>query len=128
MFVCKRIGFHWLALTLTVAALVFGSRFGQLATSVSAQEAKAESKPAPDLFKVKLETTQGDVVIEVHRDWSPHGVDRFYELIRARYFDDSRFHRTIAGLRRVRDTWRGNQRTFDARLIQATSSRQRTRG
>ena len=52
---------------------------------------------APDLFRVKLETTAGDIVLEVHRDWAPIGADRFYELINAKFFDDSRFFRVVAG-------------------------------
>jgi peptidyl-prolyl cis-trans isomerase A (cyclophilin A) len=36
-------------------------------------------------------------VIEAHRDWSPHGADRFYNLVRAGYYDDSRFYRVIKG-------------------------------
>src|SRR6185437_12030773 len=52
---------------------------------------------APGLFRVQVETTAGDFTIEVHRDWAPHGADRFYDLIRAKYYDDSRFFRVVAG-------------------------------
>jgi peptidyl-prolyl cis-trans isomerase A (cyclophilin A) len=52
---------------------------------------------APDIYRVKLETTAGNFVIEVHRDWAPHGADRFYELVSTRYYDDSRFFRVVAG-------------------------------
>jgi homoserine O-acetyltransferase len=52
---------------------------------------------APDIFRVKFETTAGSFVIEAHRDWAPHGADRFYELVRTRYYDDSRFFRVVAG-------------------------------
>jgi peptidyl-prolyl cis-trans isomerase A (cyclophilin A) len=44
---------------------------------------------------VRLETTKGDVVLEVTRAWAPHGADRFLELVRARYYDDSRLFRVI---------------------------------
>lgn len=44
-----------------------------------------------------METTKGEMVIEVRRDWSPHGADRFYNLVRAGYYDDSRFYRVIQG-------------------------------
>ena len=33
----------------------------------------------------------------MHRDWAPHGADRFYELVTARYFDDNRFFRVVKG-------------------------------
>jgi homoserine O-acetyltransferase len=52
---------------------------------------------APDVFRVKFETTAGSFVIEAHRLWSPHGADRFYQLIRTQYYDDSRFFRVVPG-------------------------------
>ncbi len=52
---------------------------------------------APPLYRVKIETTQGNFVMEVHRDWAPIGADRFYNLVRAGFYDDSRFFRVIAG-------------------------------
>jgi homoserine O-acetyltransferase len=52
---------------------------------------------APPLFQVKLSTTQGDFTIEAHRDWAPRGVDRFYNMVRAGFYDDSRFYRVIRG-------------------------------
>jgi len=51
----------------------------------------------PETFRVKFETTAGNFVIEAHRDWSPHGADRFYSLVRAKYYDDSRFFRVVPG-------------------------------
>jgi cyclophilin family peptidyl-prolyl cis-trans isomerase len=59
--------------------------------------APAMNSRAPDLFDVRLETSKGEIVIEVHRDWSPHGADRFYNLVRAGYYDDARFFRVIQG-------------------------------
>jgi peptidyl-prolyl cis-trans isomerase A (cyclophilin A) len=52
---------------------------------------------APAVFRVEFETTSGSFIIEVHRDWSPHGADRFYDLVRAKYYDDSRFFRVVPG-------------------------------
>lgn len=52
---------------------------------------------APTVFRVKVETTAGSFIIEAHRDWSPHGADRFYELVRTRYYDDTRFFRVVPG-------------------------------
>jgi cyclophilin family peptidyl-prolyl cis-trans isomerase len=51
---------------------------------------------APAIYRVKVETTQGDFVMEIHRDWAPIGADRFYNLVRAGFYDDSRFFRVIA--------------------------------
>jgi homoserine O-acetyltransferase len=46
---------------------------------------------------MKVDTTAGNFIIEVHREWSPHGADRFYSLVRAKYYDDSRFFRVVPG-------------------------------
>jgi peptidyl-prolyl cis-trans isomerase A (cyclophilin A) len=50
---------------------------------------------APDLFLAEFTTTKGDFVIEVHRDWAPHGADRFYNLVKLGFYDDTRFFRAI---------------------------------
>lgn len=34
-------------------------------------------------------------MIEARREWAPHGADRFYNLVRAGYYDQARFHRVI---------------------------------
>jgi peptidyl-prolyl cis-trans isomerase A (cyclophilin A) len=52
---------------------------------------------AQDTARVKLDTTAGSIVIELHRSRAPLGVDRFVELVRAGYFDRSSFFRVIAG-------------------------------
>ncbi len=58
---------------------------------------KAVPVVVPDVFRVKFETSQGDFVVEVTRAWAPHGVDRFHELVRMRYFDQGRFFRVVKG-------------------------------
>ncbi|HEX3645976.1 MAG TPA: peptidylprolyl isomerase [Vicinamibacterales bacterium] len=55
------------------------------------------SDAAPAVFRVRLDTTKGPIVIEVHRDWAPQGADRFHELVTAGYFDDNRFFRVVKG-------------------------------
>jgi len=52
---------------------------------------------APDTYVVKLETTKGDVLIDVHREWAPRGADRFYNLVKVGYFDDVAFFRVVEG-------------------------------
>jgi peptidyl-prolyl cis-trans isomerase A (cyclophilin A) len=52
---------------------------------------------APETYKVKLETTKGDVVIEVTRAWAPNGADRFYNLVKIGYYDGTMFFRVIGG-------------------------------
>ncbi len=46
---------------------------------------------------MRLETTKGAIVIELHRDWAPNGVDRFRALVSSGYYDDTRFFRVVAG-------------------------------
>ena len=50
---------------------------------------------APPTFRVRLDTSKGPIVIEVHREWAPRGADRFYELVASRYYDDTRFFRVV---------------------------------
>jgi len=58
----------------------------------------AFSKAAPGVFHVALETTKGVIELEVHRDWSPHGADRFYNLVRNGYYNNTAWFRVRAGL------------------------------
>lgn len=55
------------------------------------------NETAPDSFQVRFETTRGDFVVESRREWAPHGVDRFYDLVRAGFYDDTRFFRVLDG-------------------------------
>lgn len=57
---------------------------------------KATAK-APDKFKAKFATTAGDFTIEVTREWSPLGADRFYNLIQVGFFEDIAIFRAIEG-------------------------------
>ncbi len=51
----------------------------------------------PEKFRVEFETSKGNFIVEAHREWSPHGVDRFHELVRIHYFNNSRFFRVLPG-------------------------------
>src|SRR5437868_6892277 len=53
--------------------------------------------PGPALYHVHLHTTQGDMLIEVHRDWAPRAADRFYNLVRNGYYDHNKIWRIRAG-------------------------------
>ena len=52
---------------------------------------------APDDFTVELDTTKGPVLLDVHRAWAPHGADRFYNLVKIGFYDDTAFFRVIDG-------------------------------
>jgi cyclophilin family peptidyl-prolyl cis-trans isomerase len=70
---------------------------------------------SPADYRVRLETSKGAIVIAVHRDWAPHGADRFHELVTSGYYDGARFFRVrpgmfvqfgIAGDPKVAQAWR----------------------
>jgi peptidyl-prolyl cis-trans isomerase A (cyclophilin A) len=52
---------------------------------------------SPATYRAKFSTTQGDFVIEVHRDWAPNGADRFYNLVKNGFYDDTAFFRVVEG-------------------------------
>jgi homoserine O-acetyltransferase len=88
-------------------------------------------EPAPAVYRVKLDTTAGAIVLEVHRDWAPIGADRFYNLVRAGFYDDSRFYRVtnrfvqfgIAGVPAVASVWQNRNLSDDP--VKETNTRGR---
>ena len=54
-------------------------------------------QPGPETYRVRVETTRGDFVLEVERKLAPNGADRFYHLVQSGYYDDSRFFRAVPG-------------------------------
>jgi len=50
---------------------------------------------APAMYRVVFTTSKGPFTVEVHRDWAPHGADRFYELVQAGFYDGNRFFRVV---------------------------------
>lgn len=73
--------------------------------------------PAEGTFKVRFETTAGNFVVLVHRDWAPRGAQRFYELVEAKFYDQCRFFRVVPdfmvqfginGDPNVQDKWKKN--------------------
>lgn len=55
------------------------------------------TQTAPATYKARFTTTKGDFVIEVRRDWAPQGADRFYNLVKMGYYNDTPFFRVIEG-------------------------------
>ncbi|HEX6693953.1 MAG TPA: peptidylprolyl isomerase [Longimicrobiales bacterium] len=51
----------------------------------------------PDTFLVAMQTSRGEIVIQVVREWSPLGAWRFYNLVRTGFFDGARFYRVLPG-------------------------------
>src|SRR5687767_11673767 len=53
------------------------------------------TEQAPATYKVKFDTTVGPVVIQVTRAWAPNGADRFYNLVKNGFYDDTKFFRVV---------------------------------
>ncbi|MCU0373764.1 MAG: peptidylprolyl isomerase [Chitinophagaceae bacterium] len=56
---------------------------------------KWTKQKAPEVFKARFETTQGNFDIEARREWSPAGVDRLYQLIKHSYFTNIPVYRVV---------------------------------
>src|SRR5580692_5533426 len=86
------IRFAALLLALTIAVPAFAQPAGpSLANPTSLRE------QAPPTYKVKFDTSKGPFEVEVHRDWAPAGADRFYNLVKNGFFDNTRFFRVVSG-------------------------------
>lgn len=75
-----------------------------VAPAVDSDAAKAKllepdklTETAPDTFVVNAVTTKGSIKFELHRDWAPNGVDRFYNLVKAGFFSDIALFRMAQG-------------------------------
>ena len=55
------------------------------------------TETAPETYQVRFETSVGPIVVQVNRAWSPNGADRFYNLVKNGYYDDTRFYRVVEG-------------------------------
>ena len=67
---------------------------GSLGISAFADEAK-KTEQSPDTYKVLFETSKGNFTIEIHREWSPNGADRFHKLVESGFYNDCRFFRVV---------------------------------
>jgi len=78
-------------------------------TTTEAEAAAPHAKPgnllkpltlketAPDKYEVLFKTTRGDFTVLVTRAWSPTGADRFYNLVKAHFYDNTAFFRVVPG-------------------------------
>jgi peptidyl-prolyl cis-trans isomerase A (cyclophilin A) len=53
--------------------------------------------PKENGFRMKFETSSGEVVVEVDPDLAPKGAERLRELVAGNYFDGARFFRVVPG-------------------------------
>ena len=80
------------------AALAFALGVGLAGCSGSSKASTAADPPlAPATYSVVLNTTKGPVTIKVTRSLAPKGAQRFYELVKAGYYDGARFYRVVPG-------------------------------
>jgi peptidyl-prolyl cis-trans isomerase A (cyclophilin A) len=115
---------EWAAMRLLVVgmvALLFavleGASLGQDRRSLLLDPgARVFAEPAPARSTIRLDTSKGNIDIEVVRSWSPRGADRFVALVRQGYYDETRFFRVrpgrwvqfgINGDPAVAQAWRG---------------------
>jgi len=78
-----------------VAASVFAQGSGVDLSKAKLRTPAQLTEQAPEKFKAKFDTSKGAFVVEVHRDWAPKGADRFYNLVKNGFFDDTRFFRVV---------------------------------
>jgi peptidyl-prolyl cis-trans isomerase A (cyclophilin A) len=50
---------------------------------------------APDTFRAEFITSKGNFTVEVYRSWSPLGCDRFYQLVRSGYYNNTVVFRVV---------------------------------
>src|SRR4030095_7014258 len=84
-----------LTLALTIPSLAIAQTGGPDLAKLKNPAALTEK--APDTYKARFETTKGAFVITVHRAWAPMRADRFYNLVKNGFYDDTRFFRVLDG-------------------------------
>ena len=65
------------------------------APSAALRNPAALKETAPATYNVNFVTTAGDFVVQVTRAWAPKGADRFYNLVKHGYFNNTRFFRVV---------------------------------
>src|SRR6185295_2503092 len=80
-----------------IALVSAAATLWNVGTDRSANRSGWSASLSGERYRVRLDTSKGAIVIAVHRDWAPRGAARFYELVTAGYFDDSRFFRVVKG-------------------------------
>lgn len=86
--------------------------------ALGAQSVSNKPERSPSEYVVRLETTKGNIDIDVNRALAPKGADRFFNLVKLGYYTDVAFFRVIpnfmaqVGLHgdpAMNDKWRKNR-------------------
>jgi peptidyl-prolyl cis-trans isomerase A (cyclophilin A) len=80
-----------------IASLLLALVIAAPALSQGLGNPAALKEQAPPVYKVEFDTSKGSFVVEVHRDWAPNGADRFYNLVKNGFYDNTRFFRVLEG-------------------------------
>ena len=83
----------WLAVSAAVSLALVGCSSSDESKKVEVPKSAAKVEKTPDVFHAVFDTSKGQVVVEVHRDWAPIGVDHFFNLIQTGFYDGVRFFR-----------------------------------
>ena len=84
-------------LLLVAVVLVPLMVMGQNGGTAALKNPGALKEKAPETYKVDFDTSKGKFVVEVTRAWAPNGADRFYNLVKNGFYNDTRFFRVISG-------------------------------
>ena len=88
-----------LSAVVTVAAMLLATTSmltaGQAGESASLKNPASLKEKAPEIYKASFDTSAGAFVVDVHRAWAPLGADRFYNLVKNGFFDNTRFFRVV---------------------------------
>jgi peptidyl-prolyl cis-trans isomerase A (cyclophilin A) len=104
------------AVAMATAAVTLAAGVADAQNLAALKNPASLTETAPAVYKVKFDTSVGAFVVEVHRDWAPLGADRFYNLVKAGFYNDCRFFRVIQGFMvqfgihgdpAVANAWRG---------------------
>lgn len=79
----------------TAAVLLLPARAPQTAAPVDLTNPASLNETAPDTFTVAFDASVGLFIVRITRAWSPHGADRFYNLVKAGFYDQNRFFRVV---------------------------------
>ena len=86
-----------LSLLAVCVALVAGAASAAAAAPPSLLKPSTLTAKAPATYAVSFKTTKGTFVVTVNRASAPLGADRFYNLVRAHFFDGVEFFRAVKG-------------------------------